>query len=103
MLHGLMSEAGVAGLYQAVGHVRYHGVVGVIGLAAAAYRRGIHPRHGDAIALGLGKIFQAAGFVPDQPANVDRKLAAATEAGLGSRAANFTLFAVSVDALACAA
>ncbi len=45
---------------------------------------------------------EAAGFVPDQPANVDRKLAAATEAGLGSRAANFTLFAVSVDALACA-
>jgi hypothetical protein len=38
---------------------------------------------------------EAAGFVPDQPANVDRKLAAATEAGLGSRAANFTLFAVS--------
>ena len=40
-------------------------------------------------------IAEAAGFVPDQPANVDRKLAAATEAGLGSRAANFTLFAVS--------
>jgi hypothetical protein len=41
---------------------------------------------------------EAAGFVPDQPANVDRKLAAATEAGLGSRAANFTLFAVSQSA-----
>ena len=36
---------------------------------------------------------EAAGFVPDQPANTGRKLAAATEAGLGDRAANFTLFA----------
>lgn len=36
---------------------------------------------------------EAAGYVPDQPANVGRELAAATEAGLGGRAANFTLFA----------
>ena len=34
---------------------------------------------------------EAAGFVPDQPANTDRKLAASTEAGLGTHLQHFIL------------